>query len=114
MAAEGRLYTIYYTDGTYLSYHLSDADYDKLVVQLTQDDNQVYVGLSVGILSLKDVRSIVLYREKVEGENSSASPELSEEEEKWLEAMRHAERLEREELIEDSDDVSYHGGEILP
>jgi hypothetical protein len=113
MAAEGKLYTIYYTDGAYLSYHLLDKEYDILSKHLENRCVEGGLRLSIGTLMLKDIRSVILQREEVASENPSGTPELSEEEQAWLNAVEHAKRLDREKLIEEADDIDYEGG-MLP
>jgi hypothetical protein len=104
---EGSLYTVYYTDGTLLSYRLTDGDYAKISQAVISGVSGV--ALTVGTLMLKDIRSVVLQIESEE--NESGNPEMDEETIEWYKAAKLAEQLEREQHTDD-EDTDYVGGMI--
>lgn len=107
MGIEGALYTVYYTDGTLLSYKLTDGDYTKLSQALISGVSGV--ALTVGTLMVKDIRSVVLQLESEE--NESGNPDMDEETADWYKAVKLSEQLEKEQSMDD-DDTDYVGGMI--
>lgn len=91
---ERKLYTIYFTNDTFLSYRLTDEDYRKIGKNLRK--NRV-VETSVGFLHTKNMWSIILQIEPKKEEkskyNSSADPELPPEYVEYLELARRAEEF---------------------
>lgn len=109
-----KLYTVYYNDGSYLSYRLTKPEYDKLINAIVQPDSYA-VGLSIGLLVVKDIRSVILQSEKPVEQNEGASPDMTPEEKSWIDSARVAARIEREEagLFDDEEnDIDYEGGMI--
>lgn len=94
-------YAIYYNDGSYMIYDLTQDDYDHLKKTLThtpafntgglQYGSPVSIELSIGLISLKDIRSVIKQKppEKPK-KNESAIPELTTEEIEWVVANREA------------------------
>ena len=110
-----KLYTVYYNDGTYLSYRLAKDEYDKLTSSISLL-NPIPVILTIGLLVTKDIRSVILQSEKPVEQNEGASPDMTQEEISWMEAARLAERVARQEQGFDDDEyekgVDYEGGMI--
>lgn len=99
-----RLFTIYYTDGSYLSYRLTEEEYREIGRKLGKDEN---VFTEIGFLRTADMRSIIVQREVKEEFNESANPDLSVEDLEYLKAIKLAEEVMRdikhpldEEIIE--------------
>lgn len=104
-----RLFTIYYTDGTYLSYRLTEEEYREIGRKLGKDEN---VFTEIGFLRTADMRSIIVQKElRKEEFNKSANPGLTKEEEEYLKSIKlAAEALE--DIKQDMDDEIVEGGMI--
>lgn len=98
-------YAIYYNDGTYMIYDLTEEDLnrimDRLVVNPLPASRHKYVKISLGILCLTDIRSVIEQKEKDKEGNSqtrseSALPFLTPEEMEWM-ATHAASWKEKEE-----------------
>jgi hypothetical protein len=104
-----RLYTVYYNDGTYLSYNFTKSDYTQL--KMAFELHLPVAETSVGLLAVRDVRSIILQRIKADvPQHQGASPDLPKEAQEWLKAANLAEKLLDEEELEGEAD--YEGGLI--
>lgn len=110
MEAGEQLYTFYYMDGTFISYQLTDEEYERLGKAIAMSDICVMVG--VGLLVLRDIRSVVRYRgEPVVEEHEGADPDMDEESKEWIRVNDLARRLEKED-DEDDANTDYIGGMI--
>lgn len=65
-------YAIYYSDGSYLIYELTEKDYQAVEKGLIQ--GIAYVRISLGILGLEDVRSVIEQRPKPVEELKASEP----------------------------------------
>lgn len=78
-------FAIYYTDGSYLIYDLTEKDYKALKEAITKGEP---VELSVGFLTTKDVRAVIRQKETnatvAPVPEKPAVPELSVEEMQYL------------------------------
>ena len=112
-----KLYTVYYNDGTYLSYRLTKPEYDMIGKAVSDPNGPITaVDLSIGLLVTRDIRSVILQSEKPVEQNEGASPDMTPEEKSWVESARLAERIARQEASLDDDeyntDTDYEGGMI--
>jgi hypothetical protein len=85
--AKTRLYAIYYKDNSYMTYELTEADYNALTKAI---DAKMPVKLSVGQLVTEDIRAVIIQKEqpKVETKpDKPAVPDLSVEEMTYLKAV---------------------------
>jgi hypothetical protein len=106
-----RLYTVYYNDQSYLSYMLTKDEYEALGQNLGYELN---IETSVGYLNTSNMRSIILQKSAPkQKDNASANPDLSKEEQEWINATKLAERLSAEPQEFDDDDVDYEGGNLI-
>ena len=65
-------YTILYTDGTYITYELTRDDMEKIEEQLFADRS--FASISIGIIGLKDIRSIIEQKEVEEEQQELEKP----------------------------------------
>jgi hypothetical protein len=77
-------YAIYYNDGSYMIYDLTQEDFDMLSTCI-QDSPTSAIELSIGIIVLKDVRSVIRQKppEKPK-KNEGTAPDLTAEEIEWM------------------------------
>ena len=92
-------YNVFYEDGTFMTYEFTRADYQK--IEQTMMEEKPYVSVSIGILSLKNVRAIVeqkLVEDEVEETPAdSGYPLMDSEEYLWLkEQQKIQEELAKE------------------
>ena len=83
-------YAIYYNDGSYMIYDITQEDFDHLKKTLIMQA-PVAVELSVGLISTKDIRSVIKQKppEKVK-KHEGTSPDLTDEEIEWMVANKRA------------------------
>lgn len=65
-------HTFLYTDGSYITYELTKEDYESLEAALCHGEERKYVAISIGIVSVQEIRSIIEQKEVDE------EPELDE------------------------------------
>jgi hypothetical protein len=56
-------HTFLYTDGSYITYELTKEDYESLEAALCHGEEWKYVAISIGIVSVQDIRSIIEQKE---------------------------------------------------
>jgi len=95
------LYTVYYTDGSFLSYDFTKNDLLDIETSIMKE--QPFAFISIGVLGLKDIRSIIEQKEVIE--DKGAEPGMTAEEREWYEAHRLA-----QEIINDDTETDYIGG----
>lgn len=97
-------YAIYYNDGSYMIYDITQEDFDKItacmtkaVTYSTNSLNPIHslpptsVELSIGIISMKDIRSVIKQNPPAKvKKNEGTSPDLTEEEIEWMVANKRA------------------------
>lgn len=106
-----KLYTVYYTDGTYLSYDLTKKDYDMITDGLQCGDRAVIT--TVGILGLADIRSVIVQRKTADvPQHEGANPNLPQEALDWMKAGKLGEQLLLETDDELDGELDYEGGMI--
>ena len=106
-----KLYTFYWNDGSYLSYMLTKAEFDKITEAIATEMPVVVVD--VGMFVPKDIRSIILHKEVKEPEPiKGANPDMTQEELDWIKATELAERIAREESNDEDIDYEYVGGMV--
>lgn len=98
-------YAIYYNDGSYMIYDITQEDFDALSKLMRQTTNfqggitpPSSIELSIGLISLKDIRSVIKQKppEKVK-KHEGTSPDLTDEEIEWMVANKRAWREEEGE-----------------
>ena len=85
-------YAVWYEDGAYMIYDLTKKDYEDLKFALFS--NMGYIELSIGVLSTKGIRSVILQREQQKQQEQQlpdADPPLSFEEWQFLKEQRRKE-----------------------
>jgi hypothetical protein len=78
-------YTIFYTDGAYMTFELTREDYNDIAHALVH--GKMFATVSIGTLGLKDVRSIVEQKEEEEQEQEQpqdTNPPLDQESQDWI------------------------------
>jgi len=101
-----KLFTVYYKDGTYLSYEFTKKDYEA--IQDAMLKMLPAVVTSIGVLAISDIRAVILQRKIADvPQNEGANPDLPPQAIEWLKSMNLAEKVLEE------DDVDYKGGMIL-
>lgn len=112
-----RDYTVYYKDGSYLTYTLDDDQYQRLCNATIARHSALIEG--VGLFMTEDIRSIILQLvtdEELE-DNPSYDPELTDEDKEWVRAIDLAAKLheEYESKVkdDDDDDTDYEGGMMV-
>lgn len=102
-----KTYTVYYNDGTYLSYTFDEAQFNQLCSATADSRHTVIKG--VGMFVTKDIRSVIEVKPVLEEpeENASYDPDFTDAEKEYFEQMKLAERLHKETEPDDSD---YEGG----
>ena len=82
-------YTIFYTDGTFMTFELTKDDYDNLVRTLsawTKERGAMFAVVSIGIISISDIRAVVEQKEEeIEEETPvDTNPPLDQDSYNWL------------------------------
>jgi hypothetical protein len=111
MSARKKLYTVYYNDGTFLSYKLTKVEYDSIFRAICT--KEPVVNTAIGLLVVTDVRSVIAQITVPIVQNKAAEPGLSAEEAEWLASQRLAERAFADEQYDTDDldeETEYVGG----
>jgi len=100
-----------YNDGTSLNVVLSDTQLKGLHKNIAEDFPAVLLP-EIGILVLKDIRSVI-YVPPMPEENPSFDPELTDEQKEYIRIMQMAEAALTDDPADDHDeDADYKGGMI--
>lgn len=64
-------YTIFYNDGTYMTFELTKEDFNRIETGLTQAQAQTFASVSIGVIGLSNIKAVI--------EQKDAEPEVEEE-----------------------------------
>jgi hypothetical protein len=82
-------YTIFYTDGAFMTFELTKEDYKEIELGLTSNKGVAFAAVSVGAIGLQGIRAIVEQKEEeplVEDDevNQDTLPALDQESYNWI------------------------------
>lgn len=104
-------YTVYYKDGTYLTYDLSKPEYEAAEDALMK--GLPAIKTRIGVLRMDEVRAVILQRKNADvPQHKGADPELPAEAKEWIKSQKLGERALDDELDDDGGEVDYQGGMI--
>lgn len=81
-------YTIFYNDGTYMTFELTKEDFNHIEAGLTQAQTSTFASVSIGIIGLSNIKAVIEQKDaepEVEQEpQSDTLPPLDQESYNWI------------------------------
>ena len=79
-------YTIFYNDGTYMTFELTREDYAYVEAGLCGTDDQRYAAISIGVIGLGNIKAIIEQKEEELEEEAptDTNPPLDQESYNWI------------------------------
>ncbi len=81
-------YTIFYTDGSFMTFELTKEDYAYVEAALCGTDDQRYAAVSIGVIGLEGVRGIIEQKEEepemTDEPKADTLPALDQESYNWI------------------------------
>lgn len=84
-----RSYTIFYNDGTYMTFELTKTDFEQIEDCLIRLKEETYTSTSIGIIGLSNIKAVILQKEEEQEEEKPETelPPLDQESYNWIKQM---------------------------
>lgn len=79
-------YTIFYNDGTYMTFELTKEDFNHIEIGLTQAQTPTFAPVSIGIIGLSNIKAVIEQKdaEPEEVDEGDTLPPLDQESYNWI------------------------------